>query len=61
MKKMKMCARCFDKIQSNVVFKFERYRDNKIFHICGLCAEHGFNAEELKEKITGKYTTLATR
>ena len=55
----KKCALCGDTCQTNIIFKFQRDSDNKVFHICGYCAENrSFHADELHEETTKAYTTV---
>jgi CRISPR/Cas system-associated protein Cas10 (large subunit of type III CRISPR-Cas system) len=61
MKKKKMCAVCGDKTQSNVVFLFKRYSDDVTFNVCALCAEHGFDAQDLKMITKKTLTTVHER
>lgn len=55
----KMCAVCGDVTQANVVVKFLRYRDYKLFHVCAYCAEHNLlkDPEELIEFKDDGYTS----
>lgn len=40
-KLLKECACCGTRVQSNIVLKWKRRSDGKVFHICALCAELG--------------------
>jgi uncharacterized membrane protein len=39
--KKKVCAVCGDSSQVNVVLKWKRDRDGKVFDVCLYCAEQG--------------------
>jgi ssDNA-binding Zn-finger/Zn-ribbon topoisomerase 1 len=55
----KMCAVCGDKSQTNVIFKWRRFRNNIIFHVCALCRERGKVNEDTVKNTTNKtYTTV---
>lgn len=55
----KMCAVCGDICETNVIYKFHRFRDNKLFHVCAYCREtNAFkDAEELTEYRDNNYIT----
>lgn len=54
------CAVCGDTHQTNIIFKWQRFSDNTIFHICGMCAEEPgkVNADSVKIEVTKTYTTV---
>lgn len=54
------CAVCGDTNQTNVKFKWQRFSDNTVFHICGMCAEekNKVNADSVKIEVTKNYTTV---
>lgn len=53
------CAVCGDTHQTNVKFKWQRFSDNTVFHVCGMCAESNkVNADSVKIEVNGKYTTV---
>lgn len=56
----KKCAVCGNTSQTNIIFKWQRFSDNKVFHVCGMCAEEPgkVNADSVKEIITKTYTTV---
>jgi hypothetical protein len=59
MKKRKMCAVCFDKIQSNVIFAWRRDRDGVIFNVCASCAEsQRVNENSVQIKKNKTYSTI---
>lgn len=54
------CAVCGDTCQTNVKFKWQRFSDNRVFHICGMCAEElgKVTEDSVKIEVTDKYTTV---
>jgi hypothetical protein len=55
----KMCAVCGTTVDTNVILKWKRHSDEKVFHICAYCAEQDLvNAESVKELTTQCYTTI---
>jgi hypothetical protein len=55
----KQCAVCDTRIQSNVVFKWKRHSDNKVFHVCTLCVEQfKVNDNTVKELQSKSFTTV---
>jgi ssDNA-binding Zn-finger/Zn-ribbon topoisomerase 1 len=60
-RKRRMCAVCGDKCQINVILKWQRTFDSKVFHVCLACAEaNKVNAKSVAEKVTKTYTTVVT-
>ena len=56
----KKCAVCGDTNQTNIKFKWQRYSDSTVFHICGRCAETPgkVNADSVKIEVGKTYTTV---
>lgn len=58
----RVCAVCGDDCQNNVLMKWQRDSDRKVFNICMLCAEMGkVNAQSVDNiKRKGTETTIET-
>ena len=53
------CAVCGDTCQTNVKFKWQRFSDNVIFHVCAMCAEgNKVNADSVHIEVAKTYTTV---
>lgn len=55
-RKRKRCAVCGTTIQTNIIFKWQRFKDGKVFNVCAMCAEESGKVNEHSVDNFGSYS-----